>query len=587
MFRKEKTEKMRKRKVVQRAIPTHQEIKLNELAPLLARIYASRGVASAQELDNSVQQLPSYHSLLGIDKAASAIGSSIMANKSIVVVGDYDADGATSTAVAIQAMRLFGATRAQYLLPNRFEYGYGLTPEIVAVAKNLFKPDLIITVDNGISSCEGVAYANVNQISVVITDHHLPGDTLPDATAIVNPNQPGDRFPSKHLAGVGVIFYVMLAVRTYLREAGWFDTRNEPNLAKLLDLVALGTVADVVTLDHTNRILVKQGLARIQARECSPGILALLAVANRFPEKLVASDLGFSIGPRLNAAGRLEDMSIGVACLLSDNFETALSYAQELDNLNASRKEIESVMQEQALSLLDKLPSQLVGKEEQLPWGIALFNEEWHQGVIGILASRIKERVHRPVICFAKAQDQETLKGSARSIPGVHIRDVLDAMAKKHPSLIQKFGGHAMAAGLSIAKKDFETFAKCFSAQVHEMTDNTLFTEEILTDGSLTDEELSLDLAKELRAAGPWGQSFPEPLFEGIFDIQEKRVVGEKHLKMRLKSHQSGKEVDAIAFHVPKEQLKQELKTIHCAYRLSVNDFNQSQSLQLMIVSML
>lgn len=572
-----------KKKIVQRDIPSDKDIQHDTLPPLLRRIYLGRGISDSAELDNRLQSLIPYQTLLGIEDAALIIADAIQTQQRIVVVGDYDADGATSTTVAIRSLRALGAECAEYLLPNRFEYGYGLTPEIVELARERFQPDLIITVDNGIASIDGVAYANSHQIKVVITDHHLPADTLPLAAAIVNPNQPNDPFPSKNLAGVGVIFYVMLAVRAVLRAQKWFATREEPNLAHNLDLVALGTVADVVPLDHTNRILVHQGLARIRAKRCSPGILALLQVAQRAPEKLVASDLGFVVGPRLNAAGRLDDMSLGVACLLTDNSEQALIYARELDSLNAARKAIETEMQEQAELALEKL--RMLGEtHEDLPPGIALYNTEWHQGVIGILAGRVKERLNCPTICFANSDDDSGLiKGSARSIQGVHIRDVLDIISKQHPLLIVKFGGHAMAAGLTLQEKDFPFFAHVFTEQVSLALGGKSQTQEVMTDGMLSQDDFSLDQAQLLREAGPWGQNFPEPSFFGIFKVKERRILGEKHLKMRLQPMDGEKIVEAIAFNLSTEELQLPSEIVQCAYKLDINEFRGQRTLQLLI----
>jgi len=573
------------RKIVQRNVPPNRGINQNqsELPQLLQRIYLARGISNITELDNGLQSLTPYHTLRGIDEAARVIGQAIKKQQRILVIGDYDADGATSTTVAIRCLRALGAEHANFLLPNRFEYGYGLTPEIVALGQERYKPEIIITVDNGIASVEGVAFGNAQNIKTVITDHHLPGDVLPDAAAIVNPNQPHDEFPCKNLAGVGVIFYVMLAVRAYLRSTDWFVERKDPNLAQWLDLVALGTVADVVPLDHTNRILVYQGLARIRSKQCSPGILAILAVAQRAAEKLVSTDLGFVVGPRLNAAGRLDDMSLGVSCLLSDDFKEALDYAQQLDALNSARKDIEAQMQVQAVAVLEKLSNKLNNINE-LPAGIALYNEEWHQGVIGILAARIKERLHRPTICFALADDGSGyIKGSARSIKGLHIRDTLDVISKKHPALIIKFGGHAMAAGLTLHERDFALFAQAFADQVAVELGEEALTQEIITDGELLQEEFSLEIAEMLRNASPWGQSFPEPSFSGVFNLKERRILSEKHLKMQLEIAQNGKVVDAIAFHLSPEQLNLTASKIHCAYKLDVNEFRGKRQLQLLI----
>jgi single-stranded-DNA-specific exonuclease len=470
-------------------------------------------------------------------------------------------------------------------VPNRFEYGYGLTPEIVAVAAQQ-QPDLIITVDNGISSVEGVAAARARGIAVLITDHHLPGSVLPQADAMVNPNQPGDNFPSKSLAGVGVIFYVMLALRSHLRETGWFTRPGvkEPNLAKLLDLVALGTVADVVPLDYNNRILVAQGLMRINQGLACPGISALLAVAGRKPGgsyRLAANDLGFYAAPRLNAAGRLQDMSLGIACLLSDDSAAAELMAQQLDELNRARRVIEQDMQQQALAALQTLKLDA----GVLPKGLCLFNEDWHQGVIGIVAGRLKDRLHRPVIALAPANAVE-VKGSARSVPGLHIRDALDTIAARHPHLLQKFGGHAMAAGLSLRRADIPEFSAAFDAEVSRHLDEADLQGHILSDGALSRLELDIVLAEAVRQGGPWGQGFPEPLFDGEFEIIDRRVVGEKHLKMILRHIEGGKNLEAIAFNQATALGQTGLTRVHAAYKLDVNEYSGYRALQLIVEHM-
>ncbi len=516
-----------------------------------------------------------------LNKAVEVIIDAISHDKKILIVADFDCDGATSCAVALRGLQALGATSVQYLVPNRFEYGYGLTPEIVEVAAE-YQPDLLITVDNGISSIEGVARARELGMQVVVTDHHLQGASLPDANAIVNPNQQGDQFGSKNLAGVGVIFYVLLACRARLRELDWFQSKGmvEPNLAVLLDLVALGTVADLVPLDANNRILVEQGLRRIRAGHGCAGIQALLQIGGRSAERVVASDMGFAIGPRLNAAGRLEDMSVGIECLLSDSPERALELAQQLDNLNQERKHIESDMRETAFAVLDKL--QLGADSGQVPVAICLYDKDWHQGVIGILASRIKERYHRPVIIFAQGVDGE-IKGSARSIPGVHIRDVLDAVATRHPGLINKFGGHAMAAGLSIEYDKLDQFTEAFREEVLRWVDEDDLQGCIHTDGHLQAQDYSLDLAELLRHAGPWGQGFPEPVFEGEFKIIQQRIVGQRHLKMVLQPLQSNKTIDAIAFNAVDNDCPVDKQVVRLAYRLDVNEFRGQRSLQLMV----
>ena len=551
-----------------------------DLHPVLQRIYRHRGVSRAEQLDYSLQRLLPLDSLKGLDDAVQILLDAVQQNSTILIVGDFDADGATSSALGMRALRLLGAEHVNYLVPNRFDFGYGLTPELVQVARD-FRPEVLITVDNGISSIEGVAAARELGIRVVVTDHHLAGEVLPEADAIVNPNQPGCEFPSKHLAGVGVIFYVMLALRQALREAGHFSAaRPEPNMASLLDLVALGTVADVVPLDDNNRILVHQGLQRIRAGQCCAGIQALLKVAGRDMHSIVATDLGFAVGPRLNAAGRLEDMALGIECLLSDDLSHAMGIATQLDELNRSRREIEQDMQQQAMASLEPLVAQI--DDQGLPAGMSLFNADWHQGVIGILASRIKERFHRPVVAFARS-DKGEIKGSARSIKGLHIRDALDAVATRHPGLILKFGGHAMAAGLSIREQDFEAFRDAFNEEAGRQLDPESLQGIIESDGELSAQDINLELAECLRNAGPWGQHFPEPLFDGEFEVDNWRVVGERHLKMQLAPADSDQRVEAIAFNADASLLEQTDGFIRAAYRLDVNSFRNKKTAQLIV----
>lgn len=558
---------------------------ISGFSSVLNRVYLNRNIHSEDELDYSINKLLPYEQLKGISDATSLISDAIKNNSTIVIVGDFDVDGATSTTVAIKALRSMGAKKVEFLVPNRFEFGYGLTPEIVRVAVEKFNPDIIITVDNGISSLDGVKIAKDLNLKVIVTDHHLPADTLPIADAIVNPNQPDDHFPSKMLAGVGVIFYVMLATRTLLREQGWFKEQNipEPNLAELLDLVALGTVADVVPLDYNNRILVSQGLARIRSGRVSAGIKALIEVAGRDAERLIASDFGFSIAPRLNAAGRLEDMSLGINCLLSDDFNVARNIAQQLDEINYARRDIEADMKQQAMKLLDGMQ---FDDNQNLPFGLCLFDKDFHEGVVGIIASRIKDRWSRPVIVFAKTSDN-LLKGSGRSIKGLHIRDALDSVATKHPNLISKFGGHAMAAGLTIAEDDYELFTKAFDDEVKRHLCEDDLQGVIISDGELLASEFTMTTAEELRYAGPWGQAFQEPVFDGMFNIINKRIVGEKHLKLSLQPDGSNMEIDAIAFNVTDENWKPSLSgqamKAKVAYRLDVNVFRGNKSLQLMV----
>ncbi len=551
-----------------------------DLPPLLRRLYASRGVRSARELERSVKGMLPWQQLSGIDNAVEILYNAFREGTRIIVVGDFDADGATSTALSVLGMRALGCDNISYLVPNRFEDGYGLSPEVVDQAKAR-GAQLIVTVDNGISSHAGVAHAKTLGIPVIVTDHHLPGDTLPDAEAIINPNLRDCEFPSKSLAGVGVAFYLMLALRTFLRDKGWFDERNiaPPNLAELLDLVALGTVADVVPLDANNRILTWQGLSRIRAGKCRPGIKALLEISNRDPQQLAASDLGFALGPRLNAAGRLDDMSVGVALLLCDNLGEARVLASELDALNQTRKEIEQGMQAEALILCEKLER----SSETLPGGLAMYHPEWHQGVVGILASRIKERFHRPVIAFAPAGDG-TLKGSGRSIQGLHMRDALERLDTLYPDLMIKFGGHAMAAGLSLEEHKFEQFQQRFGELVTEWLDPALLQGEVISDGPLSAAEMSMEVAQLLRDAGPWGQMFPEPLFDGRFRLLQQRLVGERHLKVMVEPVGGGPLLDGIAFNIGTTCWPDNgVREVELAYKLDINEFRGNRSLQIII----
>jgi len=552
-----------------------QESELPDIHPLLRRLYAHRGVKQAVELERGAKNLHAFHSLSGIERAAEILQKAIADNLCIMIVGDFDADGATSTALTVLALRSMGGRNIKYLVPNRFDDGYGLSPEVVeqAAARGA---QLIITVDNGISSHAGVTLAHEKGIAVVITDHHLPGETLPDAEAIVNPNLAESEFPSRSLAGVGVAFYLMLALRARLRDSG---VTTLPNLAELLDLVALGTVADVVPLDANNRILVWQGLSRIRAGKCRVGIRALLEIANRDARQLAASDLGFALGPRLNAAGRLDDMSVGVALLLSEDIAQARMLASELDALNQTRKEIEQGMQTEALALCDALER----SSEALPLGIAMYHPEWHQGVVGILASRLKERFHRPVIAFAPAGDG-TLKGSGRSITGLHMRDALERLDTLYPGLIIKFGGHAMAAGLSLEADRFDEFRQRFGELIGEWLDEESLQGVVWSDGQLMAQELTLPTAELLREAGPWGQAFPEPQFDGKFKLIQQRLVGERHLKVMLEPLGGGPLLDGIAFNIdttlwPDPSVKQ----VELAYKLDINEFRGNRSVQLII----
>lgn len=547
-----------------------------DLHPLLRRLYANRGIAEADDLDLGLARLIPVSRLGGVDEAVALLCEHFRRGSRIVVVGDFDADGATSTALVVRQLRRLGFKHVDFLVPNRFQYGYGLTPEIVQLAAEV-QPRLIVTVDNGISSHAGVAAATALGIETLITDHHLSPATLPAANAIVNPNAPGDSFPSKALAGVGVAFYLMAALGRAMQERGLCS--NVPAVADLLDLVALGTVADLVPLDRNNRVLVHQGLRRIRAGRCVAGIRALLEAANCIPGNIVAADLGFQIGPRLNAAGRLDDMSIGIQCLLTDDPNTARLLAARLTQLNSDRKELELQMQQEALMAI----ADMRAEDPQLPLGLCLFDESWHQGVVGLVASRVKERVHRPVIALARA-DANTLKGSARSISGVHIRDVLDAVATRHPGLIEKFGGHAMAAGLTLPAATLEIFRAEFDAEVRRWMSVEDTIGVVHSDGVLQQEELTLDVARLLQQAGPWGQSFPEPLFDGCFEVRNVRILGERHLKLEVRA--GGASCEAIAFrHFDHDDAPhvQPDSRVELAYRLDVNRFNGSERLQLVV----
>ena len=555
-------------RILPRPAPTRAVTRLIEAGthPLLARIYAARGIENREQLDYSLKSLLPPTQLKGVHEAAQILADAIEAGARMLIVADYDCDGATACAVGIRALRAFGAD-VGYLVPNRFEYGYGLTPAIVELAAGL-EPDLLITVDNGIASVEGVAAAREHGIATVITDHHLPGDVLPDADVIVNPNQPGCDFPSKALAGVGVMFYTMLALRAELRERGAFAGKTEPNLAELLDLVALGTVADVVKLDHNNRILVSQGLQRMRADRMQPGIRALFAAAGRDAARATTFDMGFALGPRLNAAGRLADMSLGIECLITDDMGRALNIAQELDTLNRERRSIEAGMQEEAMTGLDAIDP---GSRASL----TLFEPEWHQGVIGILAGRIKEKFHRPTVAFARGNEGE-LKGSGRSIPGLHLRDALDLVTKQAPDLILKFGGHAMAAGLTIRETDLARFEQVFEAVVTGLIDPADLTRRLETDGALEDSLYSLETARLLERE-IWGQGFAAPLFDDTFRVENQRILKDKHLKLQLRKGHT--RVDAIQFN----HADPASPSIHAVFRLAVNEYNGVSSIQLML----
>lgn len=549
------------------------------LNPVLARAYAARGVRTAADLDTSLARLLPVGTLEGIPAAVELLIAHRTGGR-VLVVGDFDADGATASALMVRALRGLGFSAVDFLVPNRFEFGYGLTPEIVALAAQR-SPTLIVTVDNGVSSHAGVAAARTRGIDVLITDHHLPGAELPDANVIVNPNLAGSRFGSRALAGVGVAFYIMAALERRLAQDEPGKART-PVVAQLLDLVALGTVADVVPLDTNNRVLVAQGLKRIRAGRCVAGIRALLAIAARGAADLTATDLAFGVAPRLNAAGRLDDMSIGIQCLLTDDTSVAQQLAMRLDELNEERRTIEARMRQEALAAVRRLAEPGPGAIERS--GVCLFDESWHQGVVGLVASRVKERVRRPVIAFATA-DPATLRGSARSVTGVHIRDVLDAVATRHPGLISRFGGHAMAAGLTLERARLDEFARAFDEEVGRWMDGRAGAEQIETDGELGIAEIALETAEALRAGGPWGQAFPEPSFDGVFSVRSARVIGERHVKMWVEPGSSGRSFDAVVFNHFEEGATGVLPEgqVRLVYRLDVNEYQGERRLQLLV----
>jgi len=557
------------RPIIARPSPSRSAIaQLGDIDPLHARLYAMRGLTTVEELDNRLACLAPVGALENIDQAAQLVIEN--RDQRIIVVGDYDVDGATSTALVIRCLRRFGFADVDYLVPNRFEYGYGLSKEIVRVAAER-SPHLLITVDNGVSSVSGVEEANSLGIPVLVTDHHLPGDELPAAAAILNPNLKGSRFPSRNLAGVGVAFYLMARVGRMLEGQGMAGAAKIP--AKYLDLVALGTVADVVPLDHNNRVLVQQGLLRIRAGHAVAGVEALLRQSGRRPGRCISTDLGFAVGPRINAAGRLEDISVGIECLLTDSAETASEYARLLDQINSERRDIESTMRAQAFSAVDELGSQ------RWPSCVCLFDATWHQGIVGLIAARVRERCHRPVIAFAREND-DYLKGSGRSIPGVHIRDLLEAVSTMRPGLIEKFGGHAMAAGLSIAESALPEFSQLAAEQMSRLYPDADFSGAIITDGSLPGSAVNLKFARSLRDAGPWGSCFPEPLWSGDFSIVEQRTVGENHLKMKVRPAGGGDIIDAIAFNQAGASYR---GTVQLAFKLDVNEYRGSENPQLIV----
>lgn len=565
---------------------------LSDYPSKIQDILIARDIRYREELHYGLKGLIPPNKLLNADVASEHIFNAIQENKSILIIGDFDADGATSSALMIKGLSMLGASNVDFLVPDRFKFGYGLSVKLVELAATQ-GPDLIITVDNGIANHQGIDRANELNIPVIITDHHLAAETLPSALTIVNPNQPTDDFPSKNLAGVGVAFYLMLAVRSLMRTNNWFEKIGieEPNLATLLDLVALGTVADVVALDKNNRILVEQGLKRIRSGLACYGINALLDVALRKPERCRSSDLGFAIGPRLNAAGRLEDMSIGIECLLAGSKQEAVKMASRLDHLNRKRRTIEQDMLQQANQDLaayfeshKEFSDHANGtKKDTRPTTLCLFDPNWHQGVIGILASRVKDKLNRPVIVFAKGEDEKepTIKGSARSVQGIHIRDLLALVDSRNPGLIIKFGGHAMAAGLSLYENNFNKFSELLHQYADELLGEQKITDEILTDGGLTSTELSMDFANQLKSIGPWGQGFPEPMFDDAFEIISQRIVGEKHLKLLLQK--KGQAIDAIHFFFDESLEVTDGDKVHIVYKLDVNEFRGNRSLQLIV----
>ena len=570
-----------RRKVGQRQTGSVSHTLPDSLHPVIRRILLARGITNETSLDLKLGRLQKPSALSGIQQAAEILADAVVSGQSILIVGDFDADGATGTALAVRALHLMAATRVDFRVPNRFEFGYGLSVGLVETLAG-DPPDVLVTVDSGISSNDGVKRARELGCKVIVTDHHLPGEKLPDAEAIVNPNCPGDQFPSKSLAGVGVVFYLMSVLRSALRERNWFTLpRREPNLARLLDLVALGTVADLVSLDENNRILVRQGIDRIRQGLCSPGLLALLRLGGRDYRHLVASDLAFAVAPRLNAAGRLEDMGVGIRCLLTDDREEAMELATELDTLNQDRRARQAQMQQQAFDQLGQLLSSLEGTE--LPAGLCLYDSAWHQGIVGLVASRIKDAVHRPVLAFApESEGSDVLKGSARSVAGLHIRDVLARIDTLHPEMITAFGGHAMAAGLTLPIDQLEPFKQALNESIAFFLKGRTLNNEILTDGELSADDMILPFAELIRSLGPWGQHFPEPLFEGRFIVRESKVVGGSHLKMVLRPVDGAGSIDAIAFGRLPEDLP-DSDTVRLIYKLDVNHFRGHKTCQLMV----
>ena len=558
---------------------TEQLTDLPDYPEWLRRLFSVRGVTSEQHLNYSLSNLPSPTLMLGAVSAAEKLADAISADERLLIVADYDVDGATSCTLMLKVLRAMGAKHVDYLVPDRFKLGYGLSPAVVELAKPK-QPDWLITVDNGIASIDGVAAAKAAGMHVLITDHHLPGEQLPDADVIVNPNQPSCEFPTKALAGVGVAFYVLLALRQELRQRNWFTENNitEPNLAHYLDLVALGTVADLVPLDHLNRCLVSQGLQRINQGLCQPGISTLLDLARGQQELYQAQDLGFSVAPRLNAAGRLDDMTLGIECLLSESRVGALPLAEELNNWNIERRAIQDDMQRQANTIVSSYKAEDLAEQA----GLCLYSADWHEGVVGLVASRIKDQVYRPTIVFAPSDDPQHLKGSARSIKGIHIRDVLDQIASQKPNVLQKFGGHAMAAGLTLDKDHLQEFSDCFNEVVLQWADPSVFENVLWSDGELQHQDMTLDNATLLEESGPWGQQFSEPTFDGEFEVYDWQILKDKHIKFQLASDTGGI-IEAIAFNVDEDLLETAYMRIKILYRMNVNRFRGSRRVQLLI----
>ena len=565
---------------------THRQLPkaLPEFSPdiplLLQRVYALRGITSMQELDYTTRNLCNYDNLDGTQTAVEIVYSAMQNNKRIMIVGDFDTDGATSTALTVKALKKMGCQHVDYIIPNRFDDGYGLSISVVKRALSK-KADLIITVDNGVSAIEAVEFAKQSNLTVIITDHHLCSEQLPAADAIINPNLPNSSFPSKHLAGVGVAFYFMLALRAKLRKENWFASNKlaEYNITNLLDLVALGTIADVVKLDRNNRILVHQGISRIRAGYCCEGIKALLDISRRDPLTLTSTDLAYYIAPRLNAAGRMDSMSLSVELLLCEDYDSAIKQATDLDTLNHDRKLIEQTMYQEALSYIEQVEQ----KNSTFPNALVVHHPQWHQGIIGIVSARLKDKHYRPVICFASTEDG-LLKGSGRSIEGIHLRDILDELNERYPDILVSFGGHAMAAGLSIQEKDLDQFSAHFEALITEQLDLDVLEQIIETDGEIDNQDFNYAIAKQLKESGPWGEGFTEPTFDGDFIVHQQRLFAEKHLKLVLEPKNGGPIIEGICFNVNLTQWPDNtIKIVKIVYQLDVNDFRGNQAVKLMI----